>query len=96
LAVKYDGRLNLESSRIHTVSADATPRYHRVLERHLGAGATGATTLSVAERERRQVLWWYVLVAAVLLLAAESLLSNRLSRSARPDVALAEGRMDHA
>jgi hypothetical protein len=57
---------------------------------------TGATTLSVAERERRQVLWWYVLVAAVLILAAESLLSNRLSRSARPDVALAEGRIDHA
>ncbi|HET6700682.1 MAG TPA: BatA domain-containing protein [Gemmatimonadaceae bacterium] len=60
-------------------------------------GATaGATTLSVAERERRQTMWWYVLVAALLLLAAESLLSNRLSRSARPDMALAEGRMDHA
>jgi hypothetical protein len=54
------------------------------------------TTLSVAEREKRQTLWWYVLVVALLLLAAESLLSNRLSRSARPDAALAEGRMDHA
>jgi len=61
-----------------------------------GTATTGATTLSVAERERRQLLWWYFLVAAVLLLAAESLLSNRLSRSARPDVALAEGRIDHA
>jgi hypothetical protein len=61
-----------------------------------GAAATGSTTLGVAERERRQLLWWYVLVAAVLLLAAESLLSNRLSRSARPDVALPEGRIDHA
>jgi len=60
------------------------------------AGAAGATTLTVAERERRQTMWWYVLVAALLLLAAESLLSNRLSRSARPDMALAEGRMDHA
>jgi len=58
--------------------------------------AAGVTTLSVAERERRQTLWWYVLVAALLLLAAESLLSNRLSRAARRDVALAEGRMDHA
>lgn len=56
----------------------------------------GVTTLSVAEREQRQTLWWYVLVAALLLLAAESLLSNRLSRAARRDVALAEGRMDHA
>ena len=64
-----------------------------------GAVATtvaGVTTLSVAEREQRQTLWWYVLVAALLLLAAESLLSNRLSRAARRDVALAEGRMDHA
>jgi hypothetical protein len=60
------------------------------------AGPATATTLSVAEREQRQTLWWYVLVAALLLLAAESLLSNRLSRSARPDVALPEGRMDHA
>jgi hypothetical protein len=60
------------------------------------ATTMGTTTLSVAERERRQLLWWYVLAAAVLLLAAESLLSNRLSRSARPDVALAEGRMDNA
>jgi hypothetical protein len=60
------------------------------------ASLAGTTTLTVAERERRQTLWWYVLVVALLLLAAESLLSNRLSRSARHDVALAEGRMDHA
>jgi hypothetical protein len=62
----------------------------------VNASAAATTTLSLAERERRQTLWWYVLVVALLLLAAESLLSNRLSRSARPDVALAEGRMDHA
>ena len=62
----------------------------------VNAAAAGATTLSLAERERRQTLWWYVLVVALLLLAAESLLSNRMSRSARSDVALAEGRMDHA
>jgi hypothetical protein len=60
------------------------------------ATAAGVTTLSVAERERRQTLWWYVLVGALLLLAAESLLSNRLSRATRRDVAFAEGRMDHA
>ena len=58
--------------------------------------AAGVTTLSVAEREKRQTLWWYVLVLALILLAAESLLSNRLSRAARRDVALTEGRMDHA
>ena len=49
-----------------------------------------------AEREQRQTLWWYILVAAVLLLAAESILSNRLSRTARQDAALAAGRIDHA
>ena len=58
--------------------------------------AMSEMTLSVAEREKRQTLWWYVLVAALLLLAAESLLSNRLSRVARREVALAKGKMDHA
>ncbi len=58
--------------------------------------SSNVTTLSVAEREQRQTLWWYVLVVALLLLAAESLLSNRLSRAARRDVALSDGRMDHA
>ena len=53
-------------------------------------------TISLAERERRQQVWWYVLAAGLLILAAESLLSNRLSRSAQPDVALAEGRVHHA
>jgi Aerotolerance regulator N-terminal/von Willebrand factor type A domain len=65
------------------------------------AGTTGATTaagttLTVAERERRQLLWWYVLVAALVLLAVESLLSNRLSHSARPDLIAAERRIEHA
>jgi hypothetical protein len=37
-----------------------------------------------------------VLVAALVLLAVESLLSNRLSRSARPDLIAAERRIEHA
>jgi aerotolerance regulator-like protein/VWA domain-containing protein len=32
------------------------------------------------EMERRQAIWWYLLFGALLLLAAETLLSNRLSR----------------
>lgn len=60
------------------------------------ATATGTMTLTVAEREKRQTLWWYVLVLALLLLAAESLLSNRLSRAVRRDVALPDGKMNHA
>ena len=58
--------------------------------------ASTTSTLSAAEREQRQTLWWYILVAAILLLAAESILSNRLSRTARQDAALAVGRIDHA
>src|SRR5919109_5163374 len=55
----------------------------------------GVATISLAERERRQRVWWYVLATALLLLAAESLLSNRLSRSAQPNVAIAEGSVHH-
>jgi hypothetical protein len=36
-----------------------------------------------AENERRQAIWWNLLVMAALLLAAESIISNRLSRVAR-------------
>ena len=32
------------------------------------------------ESERRQSLWWYLLLAGLLLLAAETVISNRLSR----------------
>jgi len=45
------------------------------------ADRTLAGSLSLAERERRQSLWWYLLVAAFALLAAETVLSNRLSRA---------------
>ncbi len=32
------------------------------------------------DQERRQRVWWYLLVAALLIMAAETMLSNRLSR----------------
>jgi hypothetical protein len=35
------------------------------------------------ERERQQRVWWYLLIAAFLLLAAETAVSNRLSRAIR-------------
>jgi hypothetical protein len=50
------------------------------------AGASGkARTLEElvpSDMEHRQNLWWYLLAVALLLLAAETLLSNRLSRVA--------------
>lgn len=42
-----------------------------------------AAALTPEEQERRQTLWWYLLVGAMLALAAETMLSNRLSRTAR-------------
>jgi hypothetical protein len=39
-----------------------------------------AFTGTAEELERRQAIWWYLLLAALVLLAAETLLSNRLSR----------------
>jgi hypothetical protein len=41
---------------------------------------TGAEPLTAEEREQRQSLWWYLLLSAFLVLAAETVLSNRLSR----------------
>ncbi|MBA3557483.1 MAG: BatA domain-containing protein [Gemmatimonadaceae bacterium] len=44
------------------------------------SSAADTVTLTAAARERRQGVWWYLLVAALLALAAETVLSNRLSR----------------
>ena len=45
------------------------------------AGSGGeAETATAEERERRQAIWWYLLIGAFVLLAAETVLSNRLSR----------------
>ncbi len=47
-----------------------------------GTGAPGSgTTLAPAELERGQTIWWYLLVVALLLMAAETILSNRLSKA---------------
>ena len=36
--------------------------------------------VSREDTERRQALWWYLLFVGLLLLAAETVISNRLSR----------------
>jgi len=59
--------------------------------RELVAAVTGHATPTTAqpaqtpemtrgESERRQSLWWYLLMAGLLLLAAETVISNHLSR----------------
>ena len=47
-----------------------------------GAGPLGSgPSAAPAELERGQIIWWYLLVVALLLLAAETILSNRLSKA---------------
>ena len=40
-----------------------------------------ARVIPPEDLERRQSVWWYLLVAAALLFVAETLVSNRLSRT---------------
>lgn len=46
------------------------------------AQASAAATSSPEDLERGQRIWWYLLLGALLLMAAETVLSNRLSRAA--------------
>ena len=45
------------------------------------AAAGPARVISVEDLERRQSVWWYLLVGAFLLFVAETVVSNRLSRT---------------
>lgn len=47
------------------------------------AVALAATPFTSLERESMQGVWWYLLLAAFVLLAAETVLSNRVSRAWR-------------
>jgi hypothetical protein len=40
----------------------------------------GANSVLPQDLERRQTLWWYLLFVALIIMAAETVLSNRLSR----------------
>ena len=44
------------------------------------AAAAGARTADAGRRREAPGLWWYLLFAGMLLLAAETVISNRLSR----------------
>ena len=46
-------------------------------------GSPEAVELTAADAERQQGLWWYLLLAGLTLLAAETVISNRLSRHER-------------
>ena len=57
-----------------------------VVEVAVSGGDAAVVTASFApeDRERRQALWWYFLMGAFVLMAAETLVSNLLSRRPLP------------
>jgi hypothetical protein len=72
---------------IDPVEADLTPLDPAELVASVTGRATqgepeaaAAEPLTPADHERRQAIWWYLLMAGMLLLAAETVISNRLSR----------------
>ena len=73
--------VNLDISESDLSSLDAEELAASVASRKAGRPqATAVEELTPEEQERRQTLWWYLLGGALLALAAETVLSNRLSR----------------
>jgi hypothetical protein len=65
------------SELVAAVTGQATPSAAQAQ----GPSAPGeVSAVDEREAERRQALWWYLLMAGVLILAAETVISNRLSR----------------
>ena len=77
--------VNLDLTESDLSRIDPQEMIAAVSPREGSVGRAGrGTDLTPEEQERRQTLWWYLLVGALLLLGAETILSNRLSRAARP------------
>jgi hypothetical protein len=72
--------VNLDLAESDLASLDPETIAAAVGPRGDSPALAGSETLTAAQREQRQSLWWYLLVTAFLLLAAETVLSNRLSR----------------
>jgi len=45
-----------------------------------------SSTATPEDSERRQAIWWYLLLGGIFMLAGETILSNRMSRSAAREV----------
>jgi hypothetical protein len=81
------GRAQAIAVNIDPAEADLTPLDPAELvasvtghASQVAAEASAPEPISAEESERRQSLWWYLLLAGLLLLAAETAMSNRLSR----------------
>jgi hypothetical protein len=82
-----DTEVGVVASNVDPAESDLTPMDPKeIVAATLGApegGPAGGSGLPVSReaQEQSQRLWWYLLLAGVLLLAADTLLSNRLSKS---------------
>jgi hypothetical protein len=76
--------VNLDTSESDLSPLDPQELVAAVTGRARGNDSTVGDDVEVrpADLERRQAIWWYLLLAGVVILAAETLLSNRLSRAA--------------
>ncbi len=72
---------NLDAAESDLSSLDPEELRAAVALREMEPTESGDVGRTPAEQESRQGFWWYLLVAAFVLLAAETILSNRLSRS---------------
>jgi antitoxin component of MazEF toxin-antitoxin module len=80
----YVAAANLDPRESDLTALDPEELAGAVTAQGDGEAATlEAVLLSPEDRERRQGLWWYLLVGACGLLLLETLLSNRVSRTAR-------------
>jgi hypothetical protein len=74
--------VNIDPAEADLAPVDPTELVAAVTGRATADAAAPAAPepLSREEAEKRQALWWYLLFAGVLLLAAETVISNHLSR----------------
>ena len=82
-----DAVVAVVASNVDSVESDLTALDPKEIVA-AATGGTGSTRAAAAgvprtpeARERSQQLWWYLLLAGVLLLGADTVLSNRLSRT---------------
>ncbi|HEY6361859.1 MAG TPA: BatA domain-containing protein [Vicinamibacterales bacterium] len=72
---------NVDPAESDLTSMDPKEIVAATLGAPTGAQGGGGLPMTPEAQEGSQRLWWYLLVAGILLLAADTLLSNRLSKS---------------
>jgi hypothetical protein len=82
-----DAVLTVVASNVDPAESDLTPMDPKeIVAAAVGgsaseAGAVADVPQTPEAQERAQRLWWYLLVAGILLLAADTIISNRLSKT---------------